>query len=245
MMNLENNATEPTDAGAALAVPPVLPDLGAPDGVSYPGEATYATVPTGYEAQAMQGTYFYYFAFEPPSMAAICYIFESKENATSADYNRWIAEARRKREKGVASDSPDDVEWNRPSYLAFTLDAENWSFFDEKKGKKRINKSLYFNKVTLPKGGNRIEHRKNTSFFNAETLQPGVDGVDLPILQVQNHHLKYGRKRRRRPDECDKWDHYKFDIYFRVGFQPPLTDENGDERKLTLVIDPTGKNTGP
>lgn len=212
----------------------------APNGLQYAGEATYDRAPAGYPAPELQGTYFYYFAFDPPSMRSIGYIYHSRANATADDYNAWIADARKRRKAGEKSDNPDDINWDRPSYLALAVDAEGWDFFDEPRSDKCVNRSLYFNEASPSGGGSGASHCKNTTFFNAITLR---DGVDLPILQVENHHLKYGTKRRREARDRDDWDYYKFDVYFQVAVQPPAGGT--DARKLTMVIDPTGKNTGP
>ncbi len=212
----------------------------APNGLQYPGEATFDAPPADCPQQALQGTYFYYFAFDPHSMRSIGYIYHSRKNATAADYNKWIANARKRRAAGDKSDNPDDTKWEGPSYLAVAIDAEGWDFFDEKRGGKYVNKSLYFSEADPSDEARSVSHCKNATFFNAVTLR---EGVDLPILQVENHHLKYGTKRRRETTDRDDWDHYKFDIYFQVGVEPPAGGT--DERKLTMVIDPTGKNTGP
>lgn len=249
----EPDLEEAVDASASLEDDD---DNDAPNGRSYPGQATYDDPPPGYPQQELVKTYFQYYAFDPETMRMITYAFACDGIATTAQYDAWIDEARDNRKRGVECDNPDDVCWDGPSVAAFTLDAEGWNFFDHWDGDKWVNRSLYFHKVKLPKGGKKVDHRKNETFFRAKTLRPpppsepqsGAVYPKLPVLRMENHHLKYGviARRPRNASDRDKLDHYKFDIYFRVGFKPALMcPEQNEERKLTLVIDPTVTNTGP
>lgn len=213
----------------------------APNHRKYSGRATYGDPPSGCPA-VEKGVYFYYMTFDSATSSLISYVYHDADKVADArTLNAWIEDARQGG-KGAMTRNPDDVEWKGPCFLAFAMDAKGWSFVDEAGTDRRVNKSLFFHEVDLPHGTSKIPHRKNETFFGARTLGPKADGTLLPVLVVDNHNMKYGTSRSRRAG--DEPDHYKFDIYFHVGFNPPI-GKGADEKKLTLVIDPTGKNTGP
>lgn len=237
--------SEAEAASASLVA--AIDSFEAPNGRRYPGEATFGRVPNGYPVQTMKRTYFHYYSFDPASMQAISYLYQhdGEDPVTAEQYNEWIADARTKRARGEPSIDPDDVSWDGPAYLAFVMDVPGWSYFEANEGNTCVNKSLCFDKVTLRKHGKDVEHRKNTTFFNAITLpHKDPDGADLPILRVENHNFKYGERRPREIRDRDQADHYKFDIYYRVGLTSSRAGED-EGRALTFVLDPTGKNTGP
>lgn len=131
----------------------------------------------------------------------------------------------------------DEVKWDDYCYLVFFVNNSGWDHIDYE----GANFSLHFFAF---KDSSGIEYHANRSFFGARELKVSrqADGTrHRKVLVVENHQ--------RYPDGTPREkgaaaDNYKFDIYYRVPFKPPLmVGEN--EKKMTIILDPGGQNTGP
>ena len=144
--------------------------------------------------------------------------------------------------------NPDEVIWNRPCYLAFMLDEEDWSFYQHK----NKNRTLHFSKQIIPRQIGDIQttgescSNKYKCFCNSEIIKLSKKHS---ILLVENRHISYATGEIRKYGD-ENPDVYKFDLIFRVSTSPkthidPQNRTAENEKKITMVIDPTGTNFGP
>ena len=201
----------------------------------YPGDRTFDGKPSEVANRAMEYTYFYYVGMSPRgSLRTLLYSKGGTPSLPVGDLEGWIRDA-----KGAASQATlreiDDVHWEGPSYLVVLIDMPNWHLLgDDGSGQ---NRAVYFlETISRGKPTNR-----NETVFEAVTVPVVVDGTTYRLAVAKNYHLKAergaNRYRERRGGDPD--DHYKFDVYVRI----PL--EHDSDKKLTLVVDPGGRNTGP
>ncbi len=148
----------------------------------------------------------------------------------------------------LESINPDEVIWNRPCYLAFMLDEEDWSFYHHE----NKNHALHFSKQIIPSQIGEIETKgescsnKHKCFCNSEIIKPSKEHS---ILLVENRHISCATGEIRKYNDKNP-DVYKFDLIFRVSTSPktyidPQNRTPETEKKITMVIDPTGTNFGP
>jgi len=158
------------------------------------------------------------------------------------------------RAAGPDADSiiPDEISWNFGGYVGFFLDNEEWNVIDIRD--RRIGqRSLSFhvqNAVALEDDdsdivvGNYQEHR-NWSFYRAENIKLISDDTGRYVF-VENHHNEIHVKNRRRDQDSTGIDKYKFDLAFEATVQDEAGEGDvADKKRLLMIIDPGGRNTGP
>lgn len=215
----------------------------APGGRKYPGRGTYETWPhTVLPPSKMTLVYFYYFKFQPESGKIRTMVYEgeiSDGKLPHSTISTWITDARKGGTPAmVKTRNPNNVGWNGPCYLVFFMDNESWQLWEKEAVLRgdvsvRPNHSLYFSTTQTGK-------KKNETFFNAETVEINISGELVNVLSVENHHLRPDKgDAPERRDNGDPDDEYKFDIYYRVSLDPEQNE------RLTMVVDPTSRNTGP
>ena len=245
--------TEKTKFDAKLAIDEFLEikKYRGPNLRIYPGKPTYNQ--PGQVKQDIEWLYFYYFAFDKKNRL-FCKFFSEKlqtKNIFPESRIIYLIDDARKLVSLAQSDPVDNVKWEHPSFMVFMLDTEGWVFFEEEKSDEQ---SAYLHQRT------RVENhslcfaeydnfKKNQSFFNAETIEVFPNSENGKILVATNYHVDPRNNRPRRRDANGNKpdpDDYKFDLFFRVGLASPGGRPPVDtEPFLTLIIDPSGKNTGP
>lgn len=214
-----------------------------PTGTRYPHFAPSSRIPNGMATSEMQGVYFYYFGFDEDN-AIFCRIFFTKDlDDGSIPRDRigdWIAMSRALGSGGSPSMAdgfigwnPNIISWATPSFLVFFMDSDKWRWIDSNIDGITRNVSIHFPSIT--KGKNN-----NNSFFNSRTEILSLGDKNLKILVLENHHLSWGSPDRARVTG-DGDDVYKFDLYFSI----KLDAQPGSSSNLIMVIDPSGRNTGP
>ena len=202
----------------------------------YPGDQTFDPLPASVDPRPnMECTYFYYFGMSSTNkMRTFLYETSGTKQLPTSDLENQIADAIAGGPKSN-SKNIDNVSWNKPSFLAFFFDIPNWEFLGDD-GKSQ-NRALYF----LETGYEGNQTDCNETFFEAETVAVKVGSKECRLLVVKNFHFKAakGADRYKPRVAGDREDHYKFDIFVQI----PIEHDSG--KKLTLVIDPGGRNTGP
>lgn len=204
----------------------------------YPGDKTYQDKPYGAPDLTMEKTFFYYIgASDDGDLVTYLYEKEGTADLPKQDIQQWIADAKSANPTLFKEKNIDDVRWGKPCFLAFCVDILSWTMLGDDGSSDDVpNKALYFLKH---EPANKKPWNQNHSFFEAKTFD--INGSR--VLALKNYHLKApkgaGGKKYERRKAGDAEDHYKFDIYMRV----PLEHDN--TRKLTVVIDPGGRNMGP
>lgn len=203
--------------------------------------------------------YFYYLKFDENG-ALICRVFSDEINKIGAKtgpdiedrikteiktkISIWLKAPLCQREintNDLEALTLDNIGWNKPCYLAFMLDAEGWELFQSHSG----NNAIHFSKQPTV-GGQATCSNKFNCFCNSF-----IDTVNgsRPILFVANRHISNTTGQPRKDYDTTK-DLYKFDLFYRVSTNPktysdPENPTPETEKKLTLIIDPTGTNFGP
>lgn len=144
-------------------------------------------------------------------------------------------------QNGLESLTLDNIGWNEPCYLAFMLDAKGWDFFRSSDS----HNALHFSKQ--PTTGNRTTNSNKHQCFCNSFIDSQIG--PRPILFVENRHISATTGEPREYDDPTR-DLYKFDLFFRVSTSPktyidPQNPSDETEKKITMIIDPTGTNFGP
>ena len=209
----------------------------APYGRRYTGIAPYLAPEKEYDDPSHVS--FFYLKIEPNGVLN-CRVYQD-DNFSDLDgkIGSFIEDARRDNPTLPSQRDPNDVKWDRPTYVALFLDNPGWNLIDipvPRDGDVFPSASLHFLEIE----GYSIA---NSSFFDAENR--GVD-VQLDItgakervryLCCRNLHL-IPQTGDVRPAELKNRDNYKFDVFFSL-------DIEESESTLLLIIDPGGHNTGP
>ena len=210
----------------------------APTGRSYRNYRPHSHRPEWLAYTQFTKIYFYYFSINPANFSVISRLFSAELSNINGDWREkigeWINISRNYRLEDIPSHStdfssanPNSVDWDYASHIVIFFDSQDWQYIEgDYQGNPR-NFSLHFS------SDNRKE--RNRSFFDArtETLASGEK-----FLVVDNHHV-CARSPRRRRRAGDVPDDYKFDIYYKIA----VDDGSGDH--LIMIIDPSGRNTGP
>ena len=144
---------------------------------------------------------------------------------------------------------PNGQIWREPTLIAVFMDNSDWELIDLGRGEAPPSFSLHFHNVEIrresdnkPVGGNQ---KKNYSFFNAKNVSIGDDLLSenrgRRFLSFENHFNETGIKGKRRKKDANAgfYDHYKFDIFYKVNYG------SGEDDNLLVIVDPGGRNMGP
>ncbi len=240
-----------------------------------PNLQTYRGCPPSHEKKGKykaEKLYFYYMKFEESgALKSLVFskdmAFSDNENDIKNDITKqidvWLNTINDPNTNPDANTSvtsyPSEIQWNKPCYLTFMLDNEDWKFFYSKRyrtganGLTKVNDSLHF-----PENENNgIKYRRNNNHCFRNSFEITTNGNNKKVLCVENHHTKYSNGKPREyittsngEVRSDPPDHYKFDLFFRVSTSPktyidPQNPSNDTEKKITMIIDPTGTNFGP
>ncbi|MEP3052007.1 MAG: hypothetical protein ABJP48_04605 [Erythrobacter sp.] len=154
----------------------------------------------------------------------------------------------------------ENREWSKHSYIAVYLDNSAWELIDVSaqllvldaegkpaepiagKGNARSS-SLHFPVAEVGSHGEMKKSLRNRTFFNAMNRTVTLQEGDARYLLVENLHLdpKNGRPRKKPSNGSNlPDDDYKFDVFYRVAIP-----NSNPGTKLTMIVDPAGRNLGP
>ncbi len=189
---------------------------------------------------------FYYMSFDEHS-SLTTRIFTGTVGARgyAQSITDWIKRARQN--SWVASDDIEEHKWKAPGRLAFFLDDPAWALLDLNIGGTVFgSNSLHFAHEEAPKLvlDKEDQPTSNESFFNARNEQVLGGSTHERFIIVDNYHLTRDCEEPtcvRPRKKSDKPDNYKYDLYYRAAVRGILPKD----KRLTIVIDPGGRNTGP